>query len=66
MKITLIVRKILEKNKYKFKWLDYKVKKEESLFEDLVNCFTGENLRLMNSKEDKFILIIKMLIKLLS
>ena len=55
---NLIVRKILEKNKYKFKWLDYKDEKAKSLFEDLVNCFTGENLRLINSKKDKFILII--------
>jgi hypothetical protein len=55
---NLIIRKILEKNNYKFKWLDYKDEKAKNLFEDLVNCFTGENLRLMNSKKDKFILII--------
>lgn len=55
---NLIIRKILEKNNYKFKWLDYKDEKAKNLFEDLVNCFTGENLRLMNSKKDKFILVI--------
>ena len=55
---NLIIRKILEKNKYKFKWLDYKDEKAKNLFEDLVNCFTGENLRLMNSKKDKFVLVI--------
>jgi replication factor C subunit 1 len=55
---NLIVRKILEKNNYNYKWLDYKDEKGKSLFDDLVNCFTGENLRLMNSKKDKFVLVI--------
>lgn len=55
---NLIVRKILEKNNYNYKWLDYKDEKGKSLFEDLVNCFTGENLILMNSKKDKFVLVI--------
>jgi len=55
---NLIVRKILEKNNYNYKWLDYKDEKGKSLFEDLVNCFTGENLILMNSKKEKFVLVI--------
>lgn len=55
---NLIIKKILEKNNYKFKWLDYKDEKGKSLFEDLVNCFTGENLNLMHSKKNKFVLVI--------
>ena len=55
---NLIVRKILEKNNYNYKWLDYKDEKGKSLFEDLVNCFTGENLILMNANKEKFVLVI--------
>jgi replication factor C large subunit len=56
---NLITKILLENNNYYFKWLDYKDEKAKNLFDDLVNCFTGDTLEKFFSKENKkFALII--------
>lgn len=56
---NLITKILLENNNYYFKWLDYKDEKAKNLFDDLVNCFTGDTLEKFFSKESKhFALII--------
>ena len=56
---NLITKIILESNNYYYKWLDYKDEKAKNLFDDLINCFTGDTLENFFSKEKKkFALII--------
>jgi len=55
---NLITKIVLENNNYYYKWLDYKDEKAQTLFENLVNCFTGSTLESFfldnKSKKKKF------------
>ena len=56
---NLITKILLDNNNYYFNWLDYKDEKAKNLFDDLVNCFTGDTLENFYSKENKkFALVI--------
>jgi hypothetical protein len=56
---NLITKILLDNNKYYYKWLDYKDEKAKNLFDDLINCFTGETLETFFSKDKKkFALVI--------
>jgi len=58
---NLITKIALENNNYYYKWLDYKDEKAQTLFDNLVNCFTGSTLEsffINKESKKKFALII--------
>tara|TARA_X000000950_G_scaffold288452_1_gene405263 strand:- start:1200 stop:2567 length:1368 start_codon:yes stop_codon:yes gene_type:complete len=56
---NLISKILLDSNNYYYKWLDYKDEKAKNLFDDLINCFTGDTLENFFKKEKKkFALVI--------
>jgi len=55
----MIVKLLLQKNNYYYKWLGYKDEKNKNILEDIQNSFIGENIRNYYIKDNKkFALII--------
>lgn len=54
-----IIKLLIKKYDYSYKWIDYKDDKSKNLLDDIINCNQGQNIKkLFNENNKKFILVI--------